>query len=236
MKKSCLLLSLAALAAVLPSCDYAQSNVTTLVTDDCGVSWQVIRAGESIPKGMGMCHYKVTIPDYPMQGESRFKATFKDRVLADIEVTYDYSIIEARSFVKEAKYLGKANSDSDDETNASKAFEMAENSVIDKRIKEVARDILVNEDIVDFSQSDFEDKLLKNVNGMLQPLGVQLSFLSFVPQPSEQTSQAIDVATAMKIYESRGLQEVGKAVIAARAGATKIAIDNKPQPLVQQAE
>jgi hypothetical protein len=105
--------------------------------------------------------------------------------------------------------------------------------VIDKRIKEVARDILVNEDIVDFSQSDFEDKLLKNVNGMLQPLGVQLSFLSFVPQPSEQTSQAIDVATAMKIYESKGLQEVGKAVISARAGATKIAIENKPQPLMQ---
>ncbi len=57
-----------------------------------------------------MCHYKITIPDYPMQGESRFKATFKDRVLADIEVTYDYSIIDARAFVSEAKYLGKANS------------------------------------------------------------------------------------------------------------------------------
>ncbi len=176
-----------------------------------------------------MCHYKITIPDYPMQGESRFKATFKDRVLADIEVTYDYSIIDARAFVSEAKYLGKANSNPDDETNFSKAFEMAENSVIDKRIKEVARDILVSEDIVDFSQSDFEDKLLKNVNQMLSVLGVQLSFLSFVPQPSEQTSQAIDVATAMKIYASKGLQEVSKSVITARAGATKVTVENKPQ-------
>jgi hypothetical protein len=229
MKKANISLFAAALMAVLQSCDYAQSNVTTLVTDDCGVNWQVIKAGQSIPKGVGMCHYKITIPDYPMQGESRFKATFKDRVLADIEVTYDYSIIDARAFVSEAKYLGKANSNSDDETNSSKAFEMAENSVIDKRIKEVARDILVNEDIVDFSQSDFEDKLLKNVNQMLSVLGVQLSFLSFVPQPSEQTSQAIDVATAMKIYESKGLQEVGKSVITARAGATKVTVENKPQ-------
>ena len=35
----------------------------------------------------------------------------------------------------EAKYLGKINSDSDDEANSSKAYETAENSVIDKRIK-----------------------------------------------------------------------------------------------------
>ena len=35
----------------------------------------------------------------------------------------------------EAKYLGKINSDSDDAANSSKAYETAENSVIDKRIK-----------------------------------------------------------------------------------------------------
>ncbi len=38
MKKTNTLLFVAALMAVLQSCDYAQSNVTTLVTDDCGVN------------------------------------------------------------------------------------------------------------------------------------------------------------------------------------------------------
>ena len=175
-----------------------------------------------MPKGIGMCSYKVTIPDYPMQGESIFKSAFKNRVMAKIEVTYDYSILDARSYVSEAKYLGKINSDSDDEANSSKAYETAENSVIDKRIKEVARDLLINEDILEFSQAEFESKLLNSVNELLKTKGVKLNFLSFVPIPEEQTRQAIDVVTAMKIYDSKGLTEVGKAVTAARAGATKL--------------
>ena len=46
----------------------------------------------------------------------------------------------------------------------------------------------------------------------------------------EQTRQAIDVSTAMKIYESKGLQDVGKSVMIERAGATKIIIENITTP------
>jgi len=46
----------------------------------------------------------------------------------------------------------------------------------------------------------------------------------------EQTRQAIDVSTAMKIYESKGLQDVGKSVMIERAGATKIIIENITKP------
>jgi hypothetical protein len=208
--------------ALFSSCDRAQSNVQTLYTSNCGVSWQLIKAGEALPKGLGMCSYKVTVPDYPMQGESVFKSAFANRVMAKIEVTYDYSITDAMAYVGEAKYLGKMNSDSDSETNSSKAYETAENSVIDKRIKEVARDLLIGEDIVEFSQAEFETTLLEKVNDLLKTKGVKLNFLSFVPIPEEQTRQAIDVVTAMKIYESKGLTEIGKAVSAARAGASKI--------------
>jgi len=206
------------------SCSRAQANVQTLYTSDCGQTWKLIKAGDAIPKALTACEYSVTIPDYPMQGESRFKASFKDRVLADIEISYDYVITDGKAFISEAKYLGKAGSDAQDESNASKAYETAENSVIDKRIKEVARTLLPAEDIVDFSQSDFEESLLKEVNILLEKRGVKLNFLSFVPQPSEQTAQAIDVATAYKIYESKNLQDVGKAVMSQRAGATKIEV------------
>jgi len=209
-------------ALLFTSCDRAQSNVQTLYTSNCGVSWQLIKAGEALPKGLGMCSYKVTVPDYPMQGESVFKSAFANRVMAKIEVTYDYSITDAMAYVGEAKYLGKMNSDSDSETNSSKAYETAENSVIDKRIKEVARDLLIGEDIVEFSQAEFETTLLEKVNDLLKSKGVKLNFLSFVPIPEEQTRQAIDVVTAMKIYESKGLTEIGKAVSSARAGASKI--------------
>lgn len=225
MKKQLLTgFAILALAAALPSCDRAQSNVQTLYTSNCGVSWTLIKAGETLPKGIGMCSYKVTVPDYPMQGESIFKSAFKNRVMAKIEVTYDYSITNAIQYVGEAKYLGKINSDSDSEANSSKAYETAENSVIDKRIKEIARDLLINEDIVEFSQADFETKLLDDVNKLLVSKGVKINFLSFVPIPEEQTRQAIDIVTAMKIYDSKGLTEVGKAVASARAGATKVTV------------
>lgn len=214
------------LACTFQSCDYATSNVQTLYTTDCGVTWRVIPPGQSIPKAIGMCSYKVTIPDYPMQGESKFKTSFKGKVLANCEVSYDYSIVDGIKFLSEAKYLGKSNSSSDDQSNSSGAYETAENAVIDKRLKEVARDLLPNEDIVEFSQADFEDKLLTNVNKLLATKGVTINFLSFVPIPDEQTRLAIDVATASKIYESKNLVDVGKAVLAARAGATKISVTN----------
>lgn len=224
MKKLLTTLSLSGTALLFTSCDRAQSNVQTLYTSNCGVDWKLIKAGESLPKGIGMCSYKVTVPDYPMQGESIFKSAFANRVMAKIEVTYDYSITDAMSYVGEAKYLGKMNSDSDSESNSSKAYETAENSVIDKRIKEVARDLLITEDIVEFSQAEFETLLLDKVNTLLKSKGVKINFLSFVPIPEEQTRQAIDVVTAMKIYESKGLTEIGKAVSSARAGATKVSV------------
>jgi hypothetical protein len=209
---------------ILQSCDYAHSNVQTLITDDCGVSWKIIKPGESVPKRIGVCAYKITIPDYPMQGESKFRTAFKDRVLANIEVTYDYSITEPIAFINEAKYLGKPNTGSDDSSNSFAVYETAENSVIDKRIKEISRDLLIHEDIVDFSQADFEEKLLTEVNKLLETKGVRLNFLSFVPIPEEQTRLAIDVVTAAKIYNSKGLSEVGKAVSSARAGASRIQV------------
>lgn len=222
------------LAFAFQSCDYAHSNVQTLITDDCGVSWKIIKAGESIPKRIGVCAYKVTVPDYPMQGESKFRTAFKDRVLANIEVTYDYSITGPVLFIGEAKYLGKANSSSDDSSNSSAAYETAENAVIDKRIKEVTRDLLIHEDIVEFSQADFEDKLLKQVNKLLEPKGVILNFLSFVPIPEEQTRQAIDVVTASKIYASKGLEDIGKSVSSARAGATKVNINVQRDQITEE--
>ncbi|MFM8835054.1 MAG: hypothetical protein ACKOEV_15745 [Cytophagales bacterium] len=64
---------------------------------------------------------------------------------------------------------------------------------------------------------------------MLEPLGVHLNFITLTFDLDEQTRQAIDVSTAMKIYESRGLVEIGKEVISQRAGATKIVVENKAE-------
>lgn len=221
--KSILLLLLSTVS-LLGGCDRAQANQQTLVTNDCGVTWELVKPGETVPTRVGPCQYKTTLPDYPMQGEARFKTSFKDRVLASVEVSYEYTIVDAVVFLGEAKYLGKQNSGPDDETNSAAKYESAENGVIEKRIREAATTLLLEEDIVEFSQAVFEDKLLAAANELLKDKGVQLNFVSFVPIPEEQTRMAIDALTAMRIYQTRGLEDLGKSMAVARAGATKIEV------------
>ena len=222
MRKILFILAIVVSFMTLQSCDKSQANVQTLISNDCGVTWQLIPPGQTIPKRVMACELKTTIPGAPMTGESLFKTTFANKVKANIELDYEYEIVDPVKFISNAKYLVKSNSDGDEVSANSSRFESAENSIIDKRIKEIARNLLENVDIVEFDQSEFEDNLQDSVNKDLESRGVRINYLSFVPTPSEQTEQAIDVATAMKIYESKGLQEVGKQVIANKAGATKI--------------
>lgn len=209
------------------SCDKAQSNVQTLISNDCGVTWELIKPGEVIPKRITTCELKTTVPGSPMVGESVFKTTFKNNVKAQINLDYEYVIVDAVLFLTEAKYLAKTDAAGDEISGNSSRFESAENSIIDKRVKDISRDLLGNLDIVDFDQSEFEDTLLLQVNKSLSKRGVQINFLSFVPEPSEQTAQAIDVATAMRIYHAKGLDSIGALVIANKAGANKITINTQ---------
>jgi hypothetical protein len=224
-------------AAFLESCSYAKSNQQVVVSSDCGMTWEEIKAGEAVPKGgLNACYMKVVIPNYPMQGESKFISNLKDRVRANVHIDYDYSIISPLAFIKQAKYLGKANTDADNEEAVGNAFEGAENMVIDKRIKDVAKGVFINADIVELDQSDMEAHLLTESNKVLEPLGVHLNFITLTFDLDEQTRQAIDVTTAMKIYESKGLEEIGKQVMTQRAGATKIIIEDKKAEVVTPTE
>lgn len=220
---------------VVTGCNYAKSNQQVLVSDDCGMTWKAINAGDAVPKGtMNPCYMKVVIPNFPMQGESKFIGNLKDRVKVNVEIDYDYSITNGLSFIKEAKSLGKANVDADsDEALNSSAFESAENRVIDKRIREIAKGLFLNEDIVDMEQADLEEKLEIESNKLLEKYGVRLNFLTLTFIPDEQTRQAIDVATAFRIYESKGIKEMGEKVISARAGATKVTVENKSETITK---
>jgi hypothetical protein len=222
---------------VMEGCSYAKANQQVVVSTDCGMTWQKINIGDAVPKGTGnRCFMKVVMPNFPMQGDSRFVSNFKDRVRAAVHIDYDYSIIDPLAFIKQAKYLGKANDDADSkEALDQSAFEGAENMVIDKRIRDVSKGILLQEDIVELDQAELETHLFTESNKILEPLGIHLNFITLTFDLDEQTRQAIDVATAMKIYETKGLNDVGKAVISARAGATKITVE-QPKPEVAKSE
>jgi len=229
-------LSLAAIG--LQSCNYAKSNQQVVVSSDCGMNWKRITAGESVPKGIGNpCYMKVVMPNYPMQGDSRFVSNFKDRVRAAVHIDYDYSITDPLAFIKQAKYLGKANKDADSNGALDpQAFEGAENMVIDKRIRDISKGLLLSEDIVELEQAELENKLFTESNKVLEPLGVHLNFITLTFDLDEQTREAIDVSTAMKIYDSKSLTELGKQVIAAKAGASKLVLESRQAEPAKEAE
>jgi hypothetical protein len=212
------------------SCNYAKSNQQVVVSSDCGMTWKKVNAGDAVPKGVGNpCFMKVVMPNFPMQGDARFISNFKERVRAAVHIDYDYSITDPLAFIKQAKFLGKANANADDDAALDQsAFEGAENMVIDKRIRDISKSILLAEDIVELDQAGLETHLYTESNKVLEPLGIHLNFITLTFDLDEQTRQAIDVSTAMKIYDSKGLGEVGKTVIAARAGATKVTVENRP--------
>lgn len=227
IKKIAILLFLGVLF-VAQGCNYAKSNQQVLVSSDCGMNWEQVDAGDAVPKGgVNPCYMKVVIPNHPMQGQSNFVCNLKDRVRASVHIDYDYSITKPLAFIKQAKYLGSANADADTEAALNtNQFESAENSVIDTRLRDVTKGILLSEDIVEMDQADIEALIQSKCNKVLEEFGVFLNFITLTFDLDEQTRQAIDVSTAMKIYESKGLQELGKEVMSQKAGATKITVNS----------
>lgn len=148
--KYSLTLCMVGILFTIQSCHYAKSNQQVVVSDDCGMTWKKINAGDAVPRGgINMCYMKVVIPNFPLQGDALFVTNLKDKVRANVHIDYDYSITDALAFIKQAKYLGKSNVDADNEEAIGRSFETAENMVIDKRIKDIAKRIFVNEDIVE---------------------------------------------------------------------------------------
>lgn len=214
------------MALALVACDRAPSNVKTLSTTDCGVTWTVIPAGSRIPSSVGSCEYKTVMPDYPMQGDTEFQAQFVGNALVKIKISYDYEIVDGLKFIKEAKFLGKSGSaaSSASSTNMN-GFETAENVVIDVRLRELTTESTVKQDIVTFNPSTFEDKLFADANKVLEPRGVRLNSITFVTIPEEQTRMAIDAANAMNVYAAKGLTDFGQKLAIARAGSAKIVVE-----------
>ncbi len=225
------IIALAASAFILAGCDRAPANLQTLQTTDCGVTWNVIKIGQRIPTTAGnVCGYNTTIPDYPMQGETEFKAQFDGNVLVTVKISYDYEIIDGVKYIAEAKYLGKAGGTAAEAAKAGTGpYETAENQVIDVRIREAATSRTVKQKIVEFNSAKFEDELLAAANTDLAVRGVRLNSMTFVMVPEEQTRMAIDAATAINVYKSNGMSDFGEKLAVAKAGAPHITINMPAQ-------
>jgi uncharacterized membrane protein len=219
-------LALSALLLNSACAERAVTNMQTLTSSDCGRNWKLISAGDSIPRQMLACDLRVSIPNYPMQGGATFKVNFKNRVLVSVNASYEYTITDALKFIRNARYVGQQNSAADGAENGAGVYETAENLLIDRRMREIASDLLREEDIVSFDSSAFEDRLLEALNKSLEERGVQLNSIAFVPTPDVQTRQAIDAGAAIRVYDAIGLADLGKQMMVARAGASTVTQSN----------
>lgn len=219
------LISIAAVAIV--GCSRAPSNVHVISTTDCGVNWERIETGKSISKHTGnICGYNLAIPNWPMAGDAEFKTQFDGKVLTQARLSYTYVISDPLKFIKNAAYLGKMGGSLEiSADNVGAKYEMAENIIMDKTLREITTEITGSLEVVDANPAEIEDAIFKKVTEVLAEKGVVISDLALILEPDDQTRLAIDVATAMRVYQNAGIKEAGQQIAIARAGASRITVE-----------
>lgn len=215
---------------VLAGCERVPSNVHALSTTDCGARWTKLTVGETVPKHpANPCGYNLAVPNWPMAGETAFKTQFAKKVLTNARLSYSYSITDPIAYISEARYLGKMKNNSleisSDATGSQ--YEMAENIIIDKMLREVTTEFTRGVEIVDADPAQIEEAIYQKAKTILDAKGIEIADIALVLENEEQTRLAIDTATAIRVYESAGIKAVGEQVIIARSGATKINIGHK---------
>ena len=219
------------LMLAIAGCNRAPSNVHVLSTSNCGASWEKLTVGATVPKHTGNpCGYNVALPNWPMAGDAHFKTQFSKKVLSTAKMSYTYTIVDPLLFIGEARYLGKMGSSLElSADTVGNRYEMAENIIIEKMLREVTTDLTRNLDVVDANPAEIEEAILKHAQGVLEKKGIVLSDLALIIENDDMTRMAIDSATAIRVYEAAGIRTVGEAVITARAGATNIQITNNTE-------
>lgn len=228
MKNVIIAVVLSAFTFVLAGCSRVSSNVYVLSTTDCGATWEKLDTGSRVPKHTGnVCGYTLAIPNWPMAGETQFKTQFDKKVLSNAKLSYTYEISDPLLFINEARYLGKMGSSlelSADEIGSK--YEMAENIIIDKMLREVTTELTRTKDIVDANPAEIEDGIMQRAIEILKKKGITINDMALVIENDEQTRLAIDAATAIRVYEAANMKSSGEQIIVARSGATKIVIQN----------
>lgn len=219
-------------ALVLMACARTPSNVYILSTTDCGVTWAQVPVGARVPVHTGdPCGFNAALPNWPMAGEATFKTQFAQKVMSEANISYTYAITEPIAFIQEARYLSRMGTSLEISAGEEGSrYEVAENLLIDKLLREATTEITRELDVVDTSPADVEDKVFEQTKETLENRGVTMSDLALVIRNDDQTRLAIDAATAMRVYTAAGFEELGGKVLVARAGAPHVVVGSEVKP------
>jgi hypothetical protein len=104
-------------------------------------------------------------------------------------------------------------------------YEMAENILIDRLLREVATELTRSIDVVSANPAEIEEIIFKRAKSDLEARGINLLDLALVVKNDDQTRNAIDSATALRVYENAGIGDVGRQIIVARSVAARINVN-----------
>jgi hypothetical protein len=221
--------SLIALLLLLPACSTVSPNQFTLYTSDCWNHIEVVKAGDIMPTLNSPCKKMVTLPAFEMPGEVEVKTRFRGDVKGTIVVDYLYSITDPLAFVQTAKFLLQSNTENDDNSASNGAIEQAENTVIEKHVRDVVREKTETMDAQNFNESAFETDIVTALNSTaLRKIGIQISAPSVRVVFGPATETAIDAVSAQSLFESHGMKEVGQEILKAQAGKPEISVTVQP--------
>lgn len=203
-------------------------NEHVVVTSNCWNTMTVIKAGEVPPRMITNCDRKCILPAYPMDGQVNIPSRFIGDVKGTVNLDYQYEIIDPKLFIQNAKFV--VTSKTDDGSGSNKVsndnIEYAENSVIDKKTRDIVREYIPTVNPVDIDEGDIENHILPLINEVMAERGIKLSSTSVDVDFKQQTEQALDVISAYNLYKNAGLENLGEQVIANQALKPEIRMQN----------
>jgi hypothetical protein len=216
------LFSIVILASSCNGCRQIPANQIVLNSDNYGKDWKQLGKSETVPAcNMPGC-YNLYLPATTMGGDMvSIQRVGKTGESARVKMAYKYNweIVDPILFVTEAKELrggGDYTSDA--------SLEGVEGRLIDRHFYDVSCRLLVNESVLSFDQANYEAKLTPAINEDMKNYGIRITGIGCVPEFGTQLETALDAAQALEIYKSINEEQLGKEIIRATAGATKVQV------------
>lgn len=200
-------------------------NEWVITTATCWNTSTVAKAGDAIPRLISACDRAVVLPATEMGADFQTDSKFKGRVAGRVSISYRWRIVEPLKFLSSAKSITSAPTSGDHKIDPN-ALEELENSIVDKMLSDICRELTPNMD-AGTDELTIERELQKAAEPQVDLRGVEFSGMSVNVMFDPQTEEALGVLSALNFYKASGEEELGRKVILQKAGAANITTQQK---------
>jgi hypothetical protein len=200
-------------------------NEWVVSTATCWNTMTVSKAGDFIPRLITACDRMVVLPATELAADFTAETKFDGRVGGTVNVTYQWRIVDPITFIQSAKSITSSPTTEGNKIDPN-ALEAIENAVVDKMLVDLIREYTPTKE-AGIDELEVEKDLNKLSETEFRNRGVEIYNMSINITFTQQTEEALDVISALRFYERNNELELGREVIKAKAGATKVTVDTQ---------